>query len=273
MKIIFTVVLYNNSIADIIPLIESYNQLVKSKPKKNIIISIFDNSEISINKDKIKKLLDPRLYFIFKKANKNLGFGAGHNLAFREVSSKIRIYNNDILIVTNPDIYFEKKEFLKIINFMNLKSNSKIVCCSPLLRNHKNQIQFSAKKNPTILSLLIGRFKVLEKLKFLERYISNNQNRAITKKQLIDCEYLSGCFLIIRAKIFIKIRGFDERYFLHFEDADISRTLNKHGDCIHYPYSTIFHKWNRGSHKSFKQTILLIKSMIKYYQKWGLSIF
>ena len=273
MKIIFTLVLYNNSIEDLMPLIDSYNQLIISKPKKNIIISIFDNSEKNINKDKIKNLLNPRLNLFFKKANKNLGFGVGHNLAFKEVCKKIKIYENDILIVTNPDIYFDKQEFFKIINFMNLKINCEIVCCNPLLRNHKNQIQFSAKKNPTILSLLIGRFKVLEKFKFLERYISINQNRALIEKQLINCEYLSGCFLVIRAKIFIKINGFDERYFLHFEDADITRTLNKYGNCVHFPYSTIYHRWNRGSHKSPKQTILLIKSMLKYYQKWGLSIF
>ena len=66
MKIIFTLVLYNHSVEDLIPLINSYNQLITSNPRKKIIVSIFDNSEISINKAKIKKLLDPRLNLIFK---------------------------------------------------------------------------------------------------------------------------------------------------------------------------------------------------------------
>ena len=159
-----------------------------------------------------------------------------------------------------------------MVNYINQEVNKKIVCISPLILNEKEIIQYSAKNNPTILSLLVGRIKVLERIGILKNYISNNQNRSKTLSTIFESEYLSGCFMLIRATAFSKISGFDETYFLHFEDADLTRELSKLGQCIHYPYSKITHKWNRGSHKSFKQTILLIQSMINYFKKWGLKV-
>ena len=107
----------------------------------------------------------------------------------------------------------------------------------------------------------------------MKKYISNNQNRSSTKNKLIYCEFLSGCFLVIKNKNFFEINGFDERYFLHFEDADITRTLSKKGLCIHYPFSTIYHRWNRGSHISLKQTFLLLNLWLSIFKNGGYQFF
>ncbi len=271
MRIIFTIVLYRNSISEITPLLDSINNLKKSTLRE-ITISICDNSEISLERNLIIEKIDRDIEIFFQKS-KNIGYGKGHNLAFKNAYKNKKINKNDLLIVTNPDIYFQSNEFIKILNFLDQDNNKKIVCLSPLIRNEIGKIQYSAKNNPTIMSLIIGRIKILENFNVFHKYISKNQNRSLTLNNIIYCKFLSGCFLVIKPKVFKKIKGFDSRYFLHFEDADITRTLSKYGGCVHYPYSTIVHKWNRGSHKSFKQTLMLLKSMIKYFLKWGISLF
>ena len=67
-----------------------------------------------------------------------------------------------------------------MISFFSDKKNNDVVCLSPLIYNNFNKLQYSAKRNPTILSLLIGRFNFLEKINILKKYLSKNQNRELT---------------------------------------------------------------------------------------------
>ena len=93
------------------------------------------------------------------------------------------------------------------------------------------------------------------------------------KKEIIQSSYLSGCFLIIKATIYIKVKGFDNRYFLHLEDADFTRMCSSYGLVIHDPTLRVVHKWARGSHKSFRQMLCIFISLIKYFKKMGICDF
>lgn len=276
MNLVFTLVVYNNLPEEIEPLIYSINNLNKIKKLNNkIFLSVHDNGSINNLENYINSNLDAGITMIYEASKNNDGFGKGHNYAYKKLKNYLNI-NKDIdnlLIIVNPDIYFESEEISKMISFISDKENSDVVCISPLIYNDFNKIQHSAKRNPTILSLLIGRLDFLEKIKILQKYLSKNHNRELTGKKIFESSYLSGCFLLIKAKIYEKNKGFDERYFLHFEDADITRELCKYGKCLHFPKAKITHLWQRGSHKSKKQTIYLIQSMIKYFNKWGLAIF
>ena len=86
-------------------------------------------------------------------------------------------------------------------------------------------------------------------------------------------QFLSGSFLVVKAEIFAKVKGFSEAYFLHFEDADLVRKCSFYGLTAHLPKGEITHTWNRGSHKSLFQIIHLIRSMFIYFYKWGFKLF
>ena len=51
---------------------------------------------------------------------------------------------------------------------------------------------------------------------------------------IFDVPYLSGCCMVARSSSFIDCGGFDERYFLYLEDADLTRMLSETGRCIHF---------------------------------------
>ena len=60
-------------------------------------------------------------------------------------------------------------------------------------------------------------------------YIMSNKDY----NAIFDAPYLSGCCMVIRTSSFISIGGFDERYFLYLEDADITRSLSG-SSCLHF---------------------------------------
>ena len=86
-----------------------------------------------------------------------------------------------------------------------------------------------------------------------------------------DIENATGCFMFIRTSLFKEIGGFDSRYFMYFEDCDLTREVNQRSRTVYYPGATVFHEWGRESKKNFKLKLIQINSMISYFGKWGLK--
>ena len=66
-----------------------------------------------------------------------------------------------------------------------------------------------------------------------------------------------------------RVGFFDERFFMYFEDVDLSRRIHKHYKTIYYPEAVIYHDYQGGSCRNFKLLKLFISSAIKYFNKWG----
>ena len=79
----------------------------------------------------------------------------------------------------------------------------------------------------------------------------------------------SGAFQILHRKRLPTAPLFDPRFFLYFEDTDLSRRLWKIGETRFLPWIRIRHRWNRGSHRSMRMFRFHTISMIKYFLKWG----
>ncbi len=264
-NLIFSLVLYKNKFNEIKTLIGNIEELRKK------LLNYKIDTYLYINDNSPKKLISyneiNKRFIVYEFNNKNLGFGRAHN---KNLLIK-KFQNKDIFIVVNPDINFDPLSLLSLIIEFRKSGD---LCTTPLIINEVGKIQLSVKTNPTLLSLLIGRFQFLRSIKFLDKYYINHINlkkNYLTQK--IESTYLSGCFLIVKAKIFKMINGFDPQYFLHLEDADLTRSISLYGKVTHNPISTVIHKWARGSHKSPKQMFYLVSSMMKYFKKWGFSIF
>ena len=88
-------------------------------------------------------------------------------------------------------------------------------------------------------------------------------------KKICNVPIISGCFFIINTSIIDQIGFFDERYFLYFEDWDLSRRVNSKYKNIFYPNVSIYHKYASDANYKFKSFIIYIDSAIKYFNKWG----
>ncbi|MCT3026922.1 glycosyltransferase family 2 protein [Pediococcus parvulus] len=218
---------------------------------------IIDNGSTDQTQMLVKKIKKNNKNIVFFDKKENLGFGSGHN-------SIISFLKSSYHIVLNPDIQISSfKEIEKMINY--LEKNRNVGLLSPLILNEDGSIQRLYKYNPTIFDLFI-RFVSPNFFKKRQEWFYRLDS-GYNKIGHID--YASGSFMMFRTSIFKKINGFDERYFMYMEDADITRKVNRISDAVFFPTSAVTHEWQRASHKKIKYILISIESMLKYFNKWG----
>lgn len=191
------------------------------------------------------------------ESKENLGFGRGHNLVIKNIKSQYHI-------IVNPDISVPENTIEEAIAYIN--SNEDIAVVTPFVLNTDGTQQFLPKKNPSMKYMIGGmfenKFALCKKLR--DEYTLKNK----VIKEPIDVEFCTGAFMITRTAALHSVGGFDEIYFLHFEDADLTRELRKVGRAVYNPNIKVIHKWHRENKKINKSFCIAIKSMIIYMKKW-----
>ena len=180
MKISASIVTYN-SIEEIETALYS---LLNSKNVK-IDITVVDNASVDGTPEKVASF-SPLVRLI--KSEKNLGFGAGHNLAINGITSKYHIF-------VNPDITVEQNQISKMISFM--EENPDVVILTPKVLNPDGSEQFLPKKRPRIKYVLSGSLETKGKVfkKWREEYTL--QNKEISNP--IEIDFCTGCFMLCRS--------------------------------------------------------------------------
>ena len=266
MKIVFSVVTFGHSIKDICPLLQSINGF------RNLIDDVY----LYINENKSLRgyLLDQRCFYrigvpVVYSRTENIGYGAANNRNFELLDG----CSDLLFVVCNPDITFTAKG-LENLTAIFERGKGSLACVAPLINNLKGNVQYSVKKEPTVLSLILGRCSWLRIIPILSRYDFWHKNMdADYLNDEIQANYLSGCFLVIHGSFYKRVGGFDENIFLHLEDADIVKRLSLIGRTIHSPSVYVVHGWARGSHRSFRQMFCLVKSSFQFFYKHGLKLY
>lgn len=182
--------------------------------------------------------------------NKNVGFAAGHN---RILSDDF----GDYLFILNPDIDFSGDLLGDIADFM--EQNPDIVMLNPKILNPDGTKQMLPVKKPTAKRLFLGR--IFHKIRKEYCDCGNNLDT------VTDVDFCSGCFLCIRSDVFKKLAGFDTRFFMYLEDADLTIRAKKYGRTVIAPQFCVYHNWERGSTKSLKLMFIHLVSAIKFLLK------
>lgn len=186
----------------------------------------------------------------------NIGFGAAHNLMLGE--------DSDYHCVVNPDVVIEDDIIDEMVSFMEEEQNKSVVQLSPRICFPDGRDQILGKRNPHLIYLAASRLRGDEPSKLLRRYAMLDKGT----DEPFAIKNATGCFMFFRTSAFKQVGGFDERYFMYFEDCDITRKMNRLGKVIYFPQVIVYHVWARDSKRSTKLKIIHIQSMLKYYLKW-----
>lgn len=92
--------------------------------------------------------------------------------------------------------------------------------------------------------------------------------RDVVMKEPTEIDCCTGCFMFCRSETLKKCRGFDRRYFLYFEDADLTREMQKYGKTVYSPNHTVTHSWKRENGSTVKGIIRASISAVKFMWKW-----
>jgi len=251
MDITASIVLYKNNAQYIKDLISwFYNTQL------NVKLYLIDNSPTP----EIKSKLDlSKTEYIFN--SKNIGFGAAHNIILKN-KEKLGTYH----IIINPDIIVKDNILEKLYLFM--KENLDIGFLMPKINYPDGNIQFLPKNLPTPIDLFIRNTPFSKKIK--DKINNKYELRTLDHNKSFSPQIISGCFGVLRAELINKYNLFyDERFFMYFEDFDLSRRFKKVSKLLYYHDIEVIHEYERGARKNIKLFFIFILSMIKYFNKWG----
>lgn len=247
-KVSLCIVSYNSKV-DIVRCLDSLFAVIDVS-KIDLIVYISDNDSVDGSGEYLANKYSDISVIMNEK---NYGYGYGHNKVVSVIDSKYHI-------VLNPDIIFKEDAVSKLVGY--LEEHTDIAIATPEIRNLDNSIQYLPRLYPKlryVVSSTIPGFR-----KFRSEYTLSNQ--AITNP--IDIQVCTGSFMMVRTGIFKKIGGFDERFFMYFEDFDLSIRANQYGRIVYNPKTYVLHDWHRDSKKSKKMFLISVRSMIRFYGKY-----
>ncbi len=247
-----SVVLYNTSKHQL-------DRLLNCIAKSSLVphLYVIDNSPVSSN-----QLVshDPRFTYI--KAQKNLGYGAGHNVALRKV-----LETSEFHFVLNPDIHFGHEELAKMVEFMRREAS--IGQLMPQVVYEDGSIQYLCKLLPTPADLFLRRFAGRQLKALLRKRMDRFELRFTGYNRVMNVPFLSGCFMLLRTAALRRAGLFDERFFVYSEDIDLTRRINAKFRTVFFPGSTVVHDHARESYKSWRSMWIHVENTIRYFNKWG----
>lgn len=173
------------------------------------------------------------------------GFGANHNAAFRQVTS-------DFYCVVNPDIRLDADPFPGLLKCVMNAENIGLV--APQIQNPGGEHENSARRFPT-------------PWRIVKKYFGN---RRLIEYPHTSCTYypdwVAGMFMLVPSHVYAEVKGFDESYFLYYEDVDLCGRLRLAGyEIACCPRVVVTHMAQRDSHRKIRYRIWHVGSMVRFF--------
>ena len=182
------------------------------------------------------------VHLIYNQSPK--GYAANQNAAFRS-------YKSQYFCVINPDIRLKADPFPSLVNSVDLKQ---VGVTAPMVVNTKGEVEVSIRHFPTPVSILLKAFG-----------LSGNHEYVIDTEPLSP-DWVAGMFMLFPSKVFEKINGFDEKFFLYYEDVDICARLKLlRYDVAFCPEVSVIHDARRESHRNPRYLRWHLASISKYF--------
>lgn len=205
--------------------------------KINLILNVHENLNIKDRKMNVIVNLRPR------------GFSVNHNLSFQ-------FCDEPYFCVLNPDIRISSNPFPQLLHVLK---NKNVGVCAPKILSAEGFEEDSHRLFPTIFNLLAkGLFR------------SSGRISLGQEKKSESDSWLAGMFLCFRSKVFHQVGGFDERYYLYYEDVDLCDRIIRLGYKVKSVHSvSVIHNARRQSRRDLHYALWHLQSMARYlWKRW-----
>lgn len=232
---------------------------------KAIRIVLIDHSPDLMSADCLKKLSDlvgERTSIIYDYVGNNPGYGAGHNYAFHQAKDA------DYFLVANPDLEFLPDSLGSAIEYLD--NHQDVGLIAPVLVEPDGSERPACFRYPALITLLsrLMNSAWADKRNHLYEYRDWDST-----KLLMNPELISGCCMLFRNSLFARLRGFDTRYFLYFEDFDLSLRANTLTNTCCFPGMKVKHFGGGAGRKGIRHIYYFLKSAFIFFSKHGLHHF
>jgi N-acetylglucosaminyl-diphospho-decaprenol L-rhamnosyltransferase len=219
-------------------------------------VVVVDNASTDGSADRLPGEL-PQLRLLDNR--KNIGFGAACNQGARAGAAAA-------ILFINPDIEVEAGQIDAALAYLERQGNERIGVIGVRMRDENGQLQPSTARQPTPGQLL-AQAAALDRAwpRLFPPHFMIGLDHAETHK----VDQVMGAFLLIRRTLFDELGGFDERFFLYYEDADLCLRVRQAGwDVVHFAGTGVCHAGG-GSTRKVKawRLYLLLRSRVQFVAK------
>lgn len=235
-----------NSSGVIEPLLKSvfFSKTSVSGESFTLEVILIDNS----SSDNTVEIVQEKFPSVKCEVRPNRGFGAGINTGAVLATGRL-------LICMNPDLLFDEdtlSEFWKSFQTM-----SHLSVMSPLLLNQNREPQRSYASRKPSLGAELFEMSIIGNLWRSNPLTRKYRMMGRVPQEIEEVEILCGACLAIPRVIFEKLGGYDESYFLYFEDADLSMRCSGEGiQCLLLPHIKLVHRHGDSTEKVMHRSVL-----------------
>ncbi len=192
----------------------------------------------------------------------NVGYGRGHNLAIQRTAHPCHL-------ILNPDVMLEQTALVNALDF--LKKHSSVGLLAPQVRDQQGKLQYLCRRYPTLFDLFLRGFAPASwRERFKQRLTHYEMCDVINDSEVTyDLPIISGCFMLFRTDLLKQLSGFDPRYFLYFEDYDLSLRASAITRVAYVPSVRIVHLGGGAARKGWWHVLLFCSSAFKFFNHFG----
>ena len=191
----------------------------------------------------------------------NPGFGAGHNRA-------LALSQAPFHLILNPDVILSKDSLVPLLQY--LRAHPDAVLLGPEVHDAHGRLSYPCKAEPTVLDLALRGFAPRWLRRCFDTRLARYECRALVDaRQVAPALHLSGCCLLGRTQALRAVGGFDEGYFLYFEDFALSRALQSQGRVLYCPLAAVEHHGGDAARKGLRHVRYFGASTWRWFRQRG----
>ena len=141
---------------------------------------------------------------------------------------------------------------------------------APAVQGEDGAAQFLCRRYPSVWVLFLRGFAPRALRERFRGSIDRYEMRdLIGDGMLTGVPLASGCFMLMRTPLFVRLGGFDPRYFMYFEDYDLSVRAGREAGVAYVPQARIIHHGGEAARKGMRHIAWFAVSAWRFFSRHG----
>ena len=187
---------------------------------------LVDNASVDNSLESLAKVCPEAL--LIANAH-NVGFGRANNQLVEHLQGKYAL-------LLNTDAFVAADTLSKTLDYMEAHPDCGVL--GVRLVGREGDLQPSCRYFPTPLNVFVARTGLARFFPWVKMVDDMAWDHASVR----ECDWLPGCYYLIRREVIDRVGLFDPRYFLYYEEVDHCKRVKQAGwKVVYYPHTTVVH--------------------------------